>query len=682
MVDKSKKFCDNKLKICIKTNIIRLLIVSALLGCVPNAEEAENNTIQYHQTNIPASIVSLSLREIMAEGWIKRQMERDFEIGFTGYLDSLTHFADIKIFGDQRILGYKTDEEGNKAFIRQSWWAAETTAVWLDGLIRNAYLTGNKTAIHKVRSYIDYVMDHQTEAGYIGIYLPEVRFNHTLENAELWAQTCIFRVMLAYYEFTGNQEVLDAVIRAVNLTMQHYGQGYSYFHVKEQLGGLSHGLMFVDICEWLFRLTGNKKYVPFAEFLYSDYSKHFDNKRLGDTRLDYLLNPDKPYVGHTPHVAEHLRVPAWLYHATGKEIYRKAYQTGYEKLEDYMVPGGAVHSGKNEDIEGQTPTPDMPYEYCGITELLDTQTSLMAKTGNTRYADMAEKLVMNAAQGARFANGKAVCYFSRDNRIKATNEGSGGRFKYSPTHEDVAVCCNPNASKLMPYYVKNMWAKTTGEDGKEHMVALLYGPSRIQTTLNGINVQIHQKTKFPFTEEIKFKMLPGQSSEFSLWLRKPDWSTNLDIALKGAEITGHQDYVIITKKWQPGDTFNVKFSSEIEILKAVNGELVLKKGPLIYALPVDEKKNPIKTYAPYGFADYNITALSDTLWSLHLNKNKASVSFGFKFHEETSQDVRYPWENAPVYLKGKLYSENQTEKEVHLVPMGSTVLRRVTFPVK
>ena len=35
------------------------------------------------------------------------------------------------------------------------------------------------------------------------------------------------------------------------------------------------------------------------------------------------------------------------------------------------------------------------------------------------------------------------------------------RYKYSPTHQDVAVCCVPNAGRIYPYYVKSMWLRTT-----------------------------------------------------------------------------------------------------------------------------------------------------------------------------------------------------------------------------
>ena len=361
----------------------------------------------------------------------------------------------------------------------------------------------------KMHAYIEHLLDQQEEDGYIGIYLPEVRYNHITENAELWSQSRIFRVMLAYYEFTGDQRVLSAVKKAVDLTMHHYGPGKSYFSVNNPLGGVSHGLMFTDILEWLYRLTGDRRYIAFGKFLYQDYS-NFDIDRLNDARLDYLLDTGREIVGHTPHIAEQLRVPVWLFYATGDQKYRQAYESGYAKLEKYMVPSGAVHSGKKEDVEGILPTPDMPYEYCGITELFDTQKFLLGETGNTRYADMGEKLVMNAGQGARLSDGKCVTYFSRDNRYKATSEGSGGRFKFSPTHEDIAVCCNPNASKLMPYYVDGMWMKRSGDSPA--LVTMFYGPASLKTEINGTKAGIRQDTHFPFSDTHSIPSGDGEAS--------------------------------------------------------------------------------------------------------------------------------------------------------------------------
>ena len=633
---------------------------------------------EYHQTKIPSTLELLPMDEIKPGGWIKAQLIRDLDSGFTGHLGGLTHYASSDIFGDHQILGYKTGEEGTREFIQKSWWPGETEPVWLDGYLRAAFLSGHPEAMAKMHAYMEYIIDHQEESGYIGIYLPEARYNHTTENAELWSQSRILRVMLAYYEFTGDQRVLTSVLKAVALTMDQYKPGRGYFGIANPGGGVSHGLMFTDILEWLYRLTGDGRYVEFGDFLYADYS-NFDNDRLNDSRMEDLADPDREIVGHTPHVAEHLRVPVWLYHATGKEKYRDAYELGYAKLEKYMVPSGAIHSGDKEDVEGIPPTPDMPYEYCGITELFDTQRFLLEKTGNTRYADMGERLVLNAGQGARFSDGKGVCYFSRDNRLKATTEGSGGRFKFSPTHEDIAVCCNPNAAKLMPYFVGGMWMKKHNDPGA--LITLFYGPAWVKTTLNGSWVEIEQETGYPFSDTINFRVEPEKENLFELWLRIPEWCNELNIHIENARISERDGFKIIRKNWRHGDSFQVTFAAGIQNVEAVNGEIAFQRGPLLYALPIPQEKKAIKHYPVPGFADYEVTPTRDDLWDLHLEPRQLKHGAPFAFQNDAPCSRQYPWDGSPFYVKGNLHDSDGHSINVTLVPMGTTMLRRLTFPV-
>ena len=73
------------------------------------------------------------------------------------------------------------------------------------------------------------------------------------------------------------------------------------------------------------------------------------------------------------------------------------------------------------------------------------------------------------------------------------------RFKYSPAHQDVAVCCVPNAGRIYPYYVKAMWMKS--DDG---ITATLLGPSKVKTVINNVEVEILEKTNYPFEHRIVF----------------------------------------------------------------------------------------------------------------------------------------------------------------------------------
>jgi hypothetical protein len=120
------------------------------------------------------------------------------------------------------------------------------------------------------------------------------------------------------------------------------------------------------------------------------------------------------------------------------------------------------------------------------------------------WADRLEWLFFNAAQGARHPAESAITYLTLDNaaalvgtRRPGEDDPQQNRYKYSPTHQDMAVCCAPNAGRIMPYYVKSMWLRTA--DG---LLAALYGPSVLTTEIAGTAVCITQETAYPFDLQV------------------------------------------------------------------------------------------------------------------------------------------------------------------------------------
>jgi hypothetical protein len=113
----------------------------------------------------PQSAQWLPFGAVKPAGWMRLQMQRDLEHGFLGHLDELVPDLIQKddIYGADRLTkGVRTKD--------------------------------------------------------LGIYAPDVRFNFSSENGELWAQASLLRVLLGYYEATGETRVLAAVLAAVDAT--------------------------------------------------------------------------------------------------------------------------------------------------------------------------------------------------------------------------------------------------------------------------------------------------------------------------------------------------------------------------------------------------------------------------------------------------------------------------------
>ena len=601
-------------------------------------------------------------------------MNRDLE-GFSGHFDELTHFCGRRIFGSEKLDSTRESKAGMIDDVRQAWWCGEVEGSWLDGLARMAFQTGNATMTAKVKHLLSAVMNAQEDDGYIGVYNPETRYRHRADNGELWAQSRIFLALLAYHEAGGDTRALDCVVRAAQLTMSRYDDRHSYFVNERPAGGTGHGLMFTDALDWLHRLTGDKSYVDFAAFCYRDYCRSWDI-RDSDNQLDNLLNLDKPMWWHTPHVVEHARVPLLLYYATGDKAFKTAFENSFRKIANHSVPTGPCIG--DENVFGRPPCPHTPYEYCTITEQMTSLLRAAERTGDSTYADWAERLAFNAAQGARLADGSAVSYLTTDNRYSAVCGFFGGKLMYSSTHEQAAPCCPVNAIKLMPYYVQSMWMRSRRPE--EGLVAMLYGPCRLRTAVAGVPVSIKAKTAFPFEDSVTLTIRPESPVEFPLRLRTPEWCDAMRVSCEGATAYAEDGFHVVKKKWREGDTVSVDWSVRVTEEVAVTCEAYLRRGPLLYAKPIPCREHVLKDYGKYGARDLDIFPLDGIHGDYALPGGSPPPAPEFQ-RSVSPGDAEHPWENPPVALMKDMVNLRTGKVETQrLIPFGATLLRRLTFP--
>lgn len=218
---------------------------------------------------LQASFATLPQGSTRPKGWMADLMDEDLQEGLVGALDELYpgiqkddlfHTArrggleDVPEMGDLVLTGEAWEQS-------IMWWNAETIGNWWDGFIRHAYLTEDPASIKQAESIVQNLLDSQDPDGYIGIYKPNLRYQHKGSNGELWAQTTAFRSLLGYYELTGDGRALKAVEKAMAITMDKYGPTEKHpFDLENAFGGVTHGLMMTDVCETLYRITGNTGY--------------------------------------------------------------------------------------------------------------------------------------------------------------------------------------------------------------------------------------------------------------------------------------------------------------------------------------------------------------------------------------------------------------------------------------
>lgn len=629
--------------------------------------------------------IPLKLNEVKIDGWMKKQIERDITSGYISVYTDLQPTMQSNTFGPKKTKNYFIDKDGNWETRRSTWWPGEHEGYYAEIAVRNGFLTGNKDWIEKARNILDYVIENQDKSGYIGIYDEECRLDNLLnENGELWTQSRMMAALLAFYEYTGEKKYFDAAKRAVDYTISRYvTTGKTYFQQpKPNGGGLTHGLMYCETLEWMYRITGDRKYFDFAEWLYKDYSEAEPKLKNVDNQLDNLLDKDRPFLEHSVHVAEHLRVVFWLAAMSDNKDYKIAVENIFYKLKNSQSPTGIMVMDPkiHESVAGNFGSPWLPYEYCTIVESVISQSSAMQKFRISSLGDAIENVMFNAGQGARLPDGKAISYATLDNRFKAL-ESDNFRYQVAACHK--TACCNLQAAKLMAHYVSNMWMRNEDDKG---IALALYGESEVNTRINGVNVNIKESTDYPFDNRVSIIVSPEESVDFILTLRNPEWSENTIVKVEDADIKKEDGWIVINKKWKAGDRVELEFDDKIHARKFINNEIYFQKGCLIYAVPVKEKMIPTKTFDG-GYSNYDVLPADSVEMNVVYEKLKLQPNidnplrynvkpYGFSLNPDFNPE--YPYDKPYGFINVKFLQDGK-KKDVKLIPIGSTVLRKVTF---
>lgn len=618
---------------------------------------------------------SLKLTQIKPLGWLYNQLQEDVLHGFVGHLDALVPdlIVEDDIYGKDRLSKkVKSKDVGAIAQdqdweVQYLWWNSETQSNWYDGLIRHAYLVQDAATIKRVEAYVERIISTQDADGYLGIYDQELRYNFDSENGELWAQATLLRSLIAVQEATTSEGILDVIQRAVMTTMQAYPIHHSTpFKAKDSYAGLCHGLCFVDVLEWLYEQTNDTQYIEYAVWLYEDYSNHELSE--SDIQVNNLLDKNKLFNGHSVHTYEHLRALLIAAYYDQNPTYSQALQNYQKKLSKCICPSGAPIG--DEWIYEHIADPSMHgYEYCSLHELLHSYVSYIKKTKNMVYADAVEQLLLNAAQGARSQDNASIAYLKSDNSYAMEGhfqfhqdwiDTKQTRYRYSPTHQDAAVCCVPNAGRIYPYYIQHMWMYDNMT-----LYALLYGPNQMTWELDGTQITITTDTKYPYDDQITFHIKVDKPISFMLGLRIPTWWESYHINMESYQ---QEQIAYIKKTWNDANTIQLTFKNKLQVKQDLQSDTYLMYGPFVMAYPMQAYKRITKPLqSPFYESEYeaieddykHLKWINDTVWKV------------------TSFD------SASCKVQVELWDDKkQRNKCVELIPMGQTTLRKVTFEVK
>ena len=363
--------------------------------------------------------------------------------------------------------------------------------------------------------------------------------------------------------------------------------------------------------------------------------------------------------------------------------------------------------GGDEPMHGNDPTQGI--ELCSVVELMFSLETMLPITGDLAFADHLELIAYNALPAQTTEDYNHRQYFQCANQVLVSRARRNFYEEDGHGNTDLCFglltgypCCTCNMHQGWPKLVQNLWYATPDAG----LAALLYAPSEVEATVaDGVRVRIIEETRYPFEETVQFKIEPEKPVSFPLRLRLPDWTARARITINDqpAEPTVRGRELTLQRRWGKGDTVKVLFPAEVRTSRWVENSVAIQRGPLVYALRIEEEWRNVKNSDQWG--GY-LEVHPGTPWNYGLldsavkDPNKA-----FEFHRK-EEWPEYPWTlaSAPVELRApakripewQLYNhkagplphsrpqthlQDQPAETVTLVPYGCTRLRITEFPV-
>ena len=239
----------------------------------------------------------LPLGAVKAEGFLREQMLIGKD-GMAGHLYELEPEMITSPYIDRKPV--KAWGEGN-----QLGWGAEISGNYWSGYIQYAFVLNDPEMIKIATNWVDTMMKKQREDGYLGTYLEDGADIYDDYNA--LGTSCAMRGLLAFYEVTERQDVLDAVHRCMLWFCDNWAGDKKTAYAGQ-------GIIETMILTYWY--TGDMRLVEFSE----DYLQYLCDHDIFKMSYKTMLENDYQYFSnHVVGVAHHLMHPALVYSANGRE---------------------------------------------------------------------------------------------------------------------------------------------------------------------------------------------------------------------------------------------------------------------------------------------------------------------------------------------------------------------------
>ncbi len=463
-------------------------------------------------------------------------------------------------------------------------WDGEHIGKWLHAATLAWVNTGDPALRAKLGEAATELAKCQLDDGYLGTYLQKDRWTAW----DVWAHKYNLIGLVTYARYTGDLAPLPTCRRMADLLCRTFGDGPGQRDLLT--AGAQHaGMASSSVLEpmvLLYRLTGEPRYLEFCRYIVRAW-EHPNGPHLIST-LTGLKRVDKVGNGKAYEMLSCLNGALELYRTTGDRVLLDICLNAWRDIVDhrlYLTGAASYRELFHDDFD--LPNVNNVGETCVTVTWLQFNAQLLRLTGEARFAEQLEHVVLNQLLGAQKPDGTAWGYYVQ----------MEGKKPYSATLD--GHCClssGPRGIALLPTF-----AVTTDADGA---VLNLFDAGTAQLTLrDGTPLTLKIATRYPADGRIRVTMELREAREFSLKLRLPAWSKESSLTPYAGAKPGPDGYTTVRRTWKSGDTVELNLKLEPRVIAGDHlnqGKAAVCFGPLVLAADetlLADAQQPLKALA-------------------------------------------------------------------------------------
>ena len=480
-------------------------------------------------------------------------------------------------------------------------WRSEFWGKMMRGASMVLAYTKDEDMYRIVEASVKDMLTAQEPSGRISGYSLEKEF----DSWDLWGRKYVMLGMMYFLEICRDEELSAQIVAA----MQHHAD-YILDHVGE--GKLDirkcsrnwEGLNSCSILEpmvRLYRLTGEKRYLDFSEYIIS--TGFITSANIIELSFEDKVSPYEYPVVKAYEMMSCYEGLLQYYCVTSNEKYKTAVlnfgRRVAEEEQSIIGCGGCTHELFDHTLLKQTQTDyeGIVQETCVAVTWMKFAAALLELSGDVSYADRIENTFYNCYLGAMNTHRVPYCDYPKEADVpqvlpfdsysplvadtRGRKVGGYGLFADGSFY-GCCACISAAGAGNIPHM-----ALLHSKDG---LVLNFYEAGQMRTTTpTGKDVSLCLDTAYPYDGKVTLTVGLAEAEQFALKLRVPAWCESATLTVDGKTEAVDSGYAVIDRRWNDGDVVVLDMPMEVKRVLPPKGA-------------VNEDKFAAYTYGPIVLA--------------------------------------------------------------------------------